>query len=134
MISGDGKQGSVGLRVLVAEDGKVNQQVAIRLLDRMGHAVTVVDNGKQAVEAVRRSVFDVLLMDVEMPELDGLSATRLIRASEHDWHSPLPIVGVTANDNREECLNAGMNAYLPKPLERQSLSKMLESILRRTVA
>ena len=134
MISDDRKQGSVGLRVLVAEDGKVNQQVAIRLLGKMGHAVTVVDNGKEAVEALRRGVFDVLLMDVEMPKLDGLSATRMIRAREDGQGSRIPIVGVTANDNREECLNAGMDAYLPKPLEAKRLGKTLEHVLRRKAA
>lgn len=134
MTSDDEKLARVSLRILVAEDSKVHQTLAIRLLEGLGHAVTVVGNGKEAVEALRRGVFDVLLTDVEMPELDGLSTTRMIRACEDARGARLPIVGVTANDDHEDCLNAGMDAYLPKPLKAESLSRMLDRVVRTRAA
>lgn len=130
MTSNDEKS----LRILVAEDSALHQIIAVRLLEGLGHAVTVVGNGKEAVEALRRDVFDVLLTDVEMPEMDGLSTTRMIRACEDALGGRLPIVGVTANHDHKDCLNAGMDAYLPKPLEAKPLSKTLELIVRRAAA
>ncbi len=122
------------LRILVAEDSAVHQTIAVRLLERLGHAVTVVGNGNEAVQALRRDVFDVLLTDVEMPEMDGLSTTRMIRECEDAVSGRLPIVGVTANHDHEDCLNAGMDAYLPKPLKAKPLSKILKQVVRRTAA
>jgi len=119
---------------LLAEDGAVNQRLAVELLKQFGHVVTVVGNGRQAVEALRHDVFDVLLMDVEMPELDGLSATRLIRADERKRESRLPIVAVTANDNRNECIAAGMDAYLRKPLKAEELHETLGQVVSKPAA
>ena len=134
MSSRDTKQANAGLSILVAEDSVVHQTIAVRLLENLGHAVTVVGNGKEAVRALRRGVFDVLLTDVEMPELDGLSTARMIRAAEVRLGGRLPIVGVTTNDNHEDCLNAGMDAYLPKPLEAESLTRTLQKVVRKMAA
>jgi len=134
MNSRDTKQVHAGLRILVAEDSVVHQTIAVRLLEGLGHAVTVVGNGKEAVKALRQDVFDVLLMDVEMPELDGLSTTRMIRAGEATLGGRLPIVGVTANNDHQDCLKAGMDAHLPKPLKAEPLTRMLEKVVRRSAA
>jgi len=125
---------SGSLRVLVAEDSSLNQTLAVRLLERQGHAVTVVGNGKEAVNALHRHQFDLILMDVEMPEMDGLAATRAIRARESQQGGRVPIVAVTSNDNREQCLRAGMDAYLPKPLRADLLKSALTGVLGKTAA
>ena len=134
MNSPNSSYGTPALHVLLAEDGAVNQRLAVELLKQFGHVVTVVGNGRQAVEALRHDVFDVLLMDVEMPELDGLSATRLIRADERKRESRLPIVAVTANDNRNECIAAGMDAYLRKPLKAEELHETLGQVVSKPAA
>jgi len=122
------------LRILVAEDSLVNQKLVVHLLERQGHCVTVVSNGREAVASLQSDSFDVVLMDIEMPEMDGISATRLIRAGERLNGSRLPIVAVTSKDNRQECLNAGMDAYLPKPLKAEQLNKTLDKVSGRTAA
>jgi CheY-like chemotaxis protein len=122
------------LRILLAEDSRLNQKLATALLKAEGHAVTVVGNGREAVDALRRSVFDVVLMDVDMPEMDGLAATRAIRAHETDCKARIPIVAVTADGDRQACLDAGMDAYLPKPLRVDRLNKMLRAVLSGTAA
>jgi len=134
MNSRDTQQANAGLSILVAEDSIVHQTLAVRLLEGLGHAVTVVGNGKEAVRALRRGVFDALLTDVEMPELDGLSAVRMIRAGEAELGGRIPIVGVTTIGSHEDCLNAGMDAYLPKPLEAEQLTRTLKKVVRRTAA
>jgi CheY-like chemotaxis protein len=96
--------------------------------------VTVVDNGKQAVDALRDAVFDLILMDVDMPEMDGLDATRAIRALEATVGTRIPIVAVTANTDFRACLEAGMDATLPKPLHPERLNRTLVSVLGRTAA
>ena len=99
------------LRILVAEDNRINQTFAVALLQKAGHAIEVVDNGRQAIEAMRRSTFDVVLMDAQMPELDGNSATREIR--NLPWPKcSVPIIAMTADvmaGAEQECLDAGMN-------------------------
>ncbi len=122
------------LHVLVAEDSRLNQTLAIRILKAQGHTVTVVSNGKQAVDALRCAVFDLILMDVDMPEMDGLAATREIRALEATVGTRVPIVAVTANKDLRACIEAGMDAYLPKPLQSKRLNQTLVSILGRTAA
>lgn len=135
MMSGASeKRQSDGLRVLVAEDSSLNQALAVRLLEKQGHTVTVVSNGKEAVQALHGAEFDLVLMDVEMPEMDGLTATRSIRASESRLGGRVPIVALTSNDNREQCLIAGMDAYLPKPLNPDLLSRALADVLSRVAA
>ena len=107
------------LRVLLAEDSVVNQKLALALLKKWGHSGTVANNGKEAVELATQETFDVVLMDVQMPELDGLEATRQIRRSEVGTDRHLPIIAMTAHamkGDRELCIDAGMDDYVSKPV------------------
>jgi CheY-like chemotaxis protein len=114
------------LRILLAEDNAVNQKLALRLLSQMGHGAEVAADGAQAIAALEAGDFDVVLMDVQMPELDGLEATRRIRAS---WpERTIHIVAMTANamaGDREACLAAGMNDYISKPIRPAELAAAL---------
>src|SRR5471030_363720 len=108
-----------GLRVLLAEDNPVNQRLALRLLEQLGHRVTVVDNGQAALDHATRGVYDLVLMDVQMPELDGLAATRQLRQWELTHGGHVPVIAMTARamaGDRERCLEAGMDDYLAKPI------------------
>jgi CheY-like chemotaxis protein len=116
-------------RILLAEDHPVNQQVAGAMLRRRGHHVDIVGNGRLAVDAVRRDVYDVVLMDVQMPELDGLGATRQIRALGGAFET-LRIVALTAHeavDQRAQCEAAGMNAFVTKPFRPADLFEVVET-------
>ena len=116
-------------RVLLAEDNVVNQRVAVGLLTRRGHAVTVAGNGREALEALERDTFDVVLMDVQMPELGGFEATAAIRDRESQTGEHLRIIAMTAHamtGDRERCLAAGMDGYLPKPINRDLLFALIE--------
>ena len=107
------------LRVLLAEDSVVNQKLALALLKKWGHSGTVANNGKEAVELATRETFDVVLMDVQMPEMDGLEATRQIRRSEAGTDRHLPIIAMTAHamkGDRELCIESGMDDYVSKPV------------------
>ena len=118
------------LDILLAEDNEVNQKLAVRLLEKRGHRVTVVGNGKLAVDAVREKRFDLVLMDVQMPEMGGIEATEAIRERERrdgDWHQP--IVAMTAlvmKGDKERCLEARMDGYLSKPIRTQELEAVLD--------
>jgi PAS domain S-box-containing protein len=117
------------LRVLVAEDGRINQMVARRLLETRGHHVTLVENGREALEALERERFDVVLMDVQMPEMNGLEATAAIRKREAAEGGHVPIVAMTANamkGDEDKCLAAGMDSYIPKPVQADQLYAALE--------
>jgi CheY-like chemotaxis protein len=117
------------LRIIVAEDNVVNQRVAVRMLEKAGHRVDLAINGREAVEAVDRKAYDLVLMDCLMPEMDGFEATRAIRAAEVGTVRHVPIVALTANAmqrDREECLAAGMDDYLTKPFTKQALTTALE--------
>jgi signal transduction histidine kinase/DNA-binding response OmpR family regulator len=121
------------LRILLAEDNKINQQFASVLLSKAGHSVEVAENGHQAVDAVRRSDFDVVLMDIQMPELDGVGATREIRLLPGPKGS-IPIIAMTAHamaGAREEYLDAGMNDYISKPVQPALLMSKLAGIAAR---
>ena len=113
----------------MAEDNPVNQRLMNMLLRKFGFAVTVADNGAIAVEHLQRQTFDVVLMDVQMPEMDGLEATRFIRGPNSDVLDPkVTIIAVTANamaGDREMCLDAGMDDYLAKPVKRSDLNDIL---------
>jgi PAS domain S-box-containing protein len=112
------------VRVLLAEDNKVNQMLAVAILKKRGYDVSVADNGREAVELVRRSEFDVVLMDVQMPELDGFEATAILRAAEAETTRRLPIIAVTAHameGDRQRCLEAGMDDYVSKPIDPDKL-------------
>ena len=124
----------LNLRILVAEDSRTNQKLAARLLERQGHDVTLVNNGKEAVEAIRRGLFDLVLMDVDMPVMDGLAAARAIRTYESRRGTRLPIVAVTTRNNRQDCLEAGMDGHLNKPLRLDVLNRALSSVLPKSVA
>jgi signal transduction histidine kinase/DNA-binding response OmpR family regulator len=117
------------LRILLAEDNVVNQRVAVGLLTARGHHVTVVNNGREAVAAVEREVFDLVLMDLQMPVMGGLEATSAIRLRERDTGGHLRIVAMTAHamvDDRERCLASGMDGYLAKPIDRERLLRVVE--------
>jgi signal transduction histidine kinase/ActR/RegA family two-component response regulator len=116
------------LRILLAEDNLVNQKLASELLKRDGHSIVVVGDGRAAVTAVRDQAFDLVLMDVQMPAMDGLEATAEIRATEKETGKHLPIVAMTASamhGDQEKCLEAGMDDYLTKPIDIASLRAVL---------
>src|ERR1022692_3120266 len=118
-------------RILLAEDGMVNQQVACRLLEVRGHSVAVANNGIEAVAALEREPFDLVLMDVQMPHMDGYEATAAIRQREKKTLTHIPIIAMTANamkGDRERCLAAGMDAYLSKPIHAHALYEAVEGI------
>jgi two-component system, sensor histidine kinase and response regulator len=122
------------LNVLLAEDNEVNQRVARRMLEKMGHRVTSARNGTEAVELCRSGSFDMILMDVQMPEMDGIEATARIRESERSSGGHIQIVALTAHalrEDREACLAAGMDDYLSKPLDVRELERKLESAAAR---
>jgi PAS domain S-box-containing protein len=117
------------LRILVAEDNVVNQKLAILMLKREGHEVVLVGDGREAVTAAREGSFDLVLMDVQMPAMDGFEATAAIRHAEADTGRHIHIVAMTAhamNGDHENCLAAGMDDYLSKPFDMRSLREMLE--------
>ena len=122
------------LNILVADDNTVNSELVARLLRKEGHAVVLVENGYRALLAVESRRFDLVLMDVQMPEMDGLAATAAIRDRERKTGGHLPIVAVTAHamrGDREKCLAAGMDAYLSKPIHKDELLRILEDVMNR---
>lgn len=120
------------LRVLLAEDSQINQKLAVGLLERWGHAVDVAETGVQALERVQQRAYDLVLMDVQMPELDGLDATRAIRDWERNvGRQPVPIIAMTAHalqGDRERCLAAGMDDYVSKPIRTEILFQTIERL------
>jgi signal transduction histidine kinase/ligand-binding sensor domain-containing protein/CheY-like chemotaxis protein len=120
-----------GLRVLLAEDNPVNQQLERRLLERRGHHVTIAATGRQALECLERESFDIILMDVQMPDMDGLEATEVIRARERDTGIHVPIIALTARtmkEDRDRCLAAGMDAFITKPIQAVEFLTVVESV------
>ena len=120
------------LRVLLAEDNTVNQRLALRLLEKRGHPTTVVCNGLEALAALARARFDIILMDVQMPEMDGFETTAAIRAAENPEGEHVPIVAMTAHamkGDRERCLCAGMDAYVSKPLNVTELFQAIDTLV-----
>jgi two-component system sensor histidine kinase/response regulator len=130
-------EGKGRLNILLAEDNAVNQKVATRLLEKRGHTVTVVANGLKAVEMLDLQSFDLVFMDMQMPEMDGVEATMAIRKRERTSGAHIPIIAMTANamvGDKENCLQAGMDDYLSKPLSSKELFAMIESIMARDVS
>jgi signal transduction histidine kinase/CheY-like chemotaxis protein len=120
------------LQILLAEDNEVNQMLAVQMLSKRGHTVIVAGNGLQALAAYRQERFDLILMDVQMPEMNGLEATRLIRQGEAETGAHMPIIAMTARamkGDREECLAAGMDAYVSKPVQFAELFKTMSSLV-----
>jgi two-component system sensor histidine kinase/response regulator len=126
------REGRQRLRILLAEDNSVNQVLAVRLLEKWGHRVTVASDGRQAVAALERQQFDLVLMDVQMPEMDGFEATAVIREREKTTGSHVPIIAMTAHTmkgDQERCLAAGMDAYLSKPIQARDLFDAFEALI-----
>ena len=118
------------LRILVAEDNPVNQELAMHLLERRGHHAILAENGREALAAVERHAFDLVLMDVQMPEMGGLEATQAIRAKEQATGRHLPILAMTAHameGDRERCLASGMDGYIAKPIDPKSFLRIVEA-------
>ena len=120
------------LNIPLAEDSLVNQRLAVGLLQKHGHSVTVAGNGKEAVTALESQDFDAVLMDIEMPEMGGYEATAVIRAQERQSGRHAPIIAMTAHamkGDRERCLESGMDDYISKPIRIQQLLDTLMSVL-----
>jgi two-component system, sensor histidine kinase and response regulator len=122
-----------GLRVLLAEDNAINQKLASRLIEKRGHTVVVAENGHQALAELAKQEFDLVVMDVSMPEMDGFEAAAAIRAGEKATGGHLPIIALTAHamkGDREKCLAAGMDGYISKPIDAKELFDMIEALQR----
>jgi len=122
------------LRILLAEDSVVNQRLAVAILEKHGHGVTVAGDGQAALELLRDGAFDLVLMDVEMPNLDGLEATAAIRQRERDGGGHVPVIAMTAHamkGDRERCLEAGMDDYVSKPIRAADLFQKIAEVLAR---
>jgi CheY-like chemotaxis protein len=117
------------VRILLAEDNVINQHVARSILHKAGHLIIVASNGREALLALRRQTFDLVLMDVQMPEVDGFEATAAIRENELGTDRRLPIVAMTAHamkGDRERCLAAGMDGYISKPISAGDLLELVD--------
>lgn len=126
---------SIGLRILVVEDNRVNQAVAVRNLEKMGHTTVIANNGKEALALVRTEQFDLVFMDIQMPEMDGLTATKLIREGEKESGGHMPIIAMTAHarkGDKETCLEAGMDEYVTKPIKPRELQDAIDRLMLTT--
>jgi CheY-like chemotaxis protein len=126
------KPADVPLRLLVAEDNPVNQRLARAMFSKMGHQVTIANNGLEALSHWDKSEFDLIFMDVQMPEMDGLEAARQIRKQELLKGTRSRMIAMTANvldGDRELCLSAGMDDYVSKPISRDSLADVINRVL-----
>jgi two-component system, sensor histidine kinase and response regulator len=122
----------IGLHILVAEDNHVNQIVAVRILERMGHSVIVANNGHEALSLLAQQTFDLVLMDIQMPGMDGLTATKKIRDDEMQSHSHMPIIALTAHAMKgdlEHCLEGGMDGYVSKPINQKELEEAIAKVV-----
>jgi two-component system sensor histidine kinase/response regulator len=124
-------------RVLLAEDNQVNQFLALAILQQSGHTVTLARNGREAVDAYLKDEFDLVLMDVQMPEQSGLEATRRIRDHEAMHGGHIPIIAMTAHamkGDREMCIDAGMDEYISKPIVRGELLRLIKEVAGKRLA
>ena len=123
------------LRILLVEDNKVNQMIANKLLDKLGYAIDIVNNGQEALQAIKTQSYDLIFMDLQMPEMDGLTATKLIRKHSPSDGDYIQIVAMTANameEDRQICLDAGMDDYVSKPINIQQLIDILSKTYRKS--
>ncbi len=122
-----------GIRILLTEDNKINQKVALKILNKIGYQVDIANNGKEALDALRKTDYDLVLMDCQMPELDGYAASKEIRSQTSGVKNiNVPIIAMTAHamkGDREKCIDAGMDDYLTKPVKPKNISKMLDKWL-----
>jgi CheY-like chemotaxis protein len=119
------------LRVLLAEDNPVNQRLVVKLMEKQGHSLVVTGNGREALTALEREEFDLVLMDVQMPEMGGFEAAGCIREREKSTGRHIPIIAMTAHalkGDRERCLEAGMDTYVSKPVQSRLLFEAIESV------
>jgi two-component system sensor histidine kinase/response regulator len=120
-------------RILLAEDNLINQRFAVRTLEKMGHQILVAQNGEEALAVLKTEKIDLVLMDVQMPEIDGLAAAREIRKRELGGRERMPIIAMTAHamkGDRENCLDAGMDDYIAKPIAREELQQVIERVMK----
>ncbi|MDH4028643.1 MAG: ATP-binding protein, partial [Nitrospirota bacterium] len=140
LVAGEGKAGEdIGyvnkedLKILVAEDNAVSREVAVLQLAEKGYAVKVACNGREVLEALKRESFDVVLMDIQMPELDGIEAAKIIRASKDEGLDPdIPIIAMTAhvfNEDKVECIEAGMDGFITKPVRAEEIIREIMRVL-----
>jgi PAS domain S-box-containing protein len=133
----DGSTGQAPLRILVAEDNRLNQQVVELFLTRQGHTVRIANDGREALQALEQNSFDLLLLDVHMPDVDGFQVVQTLRQRERETGGHLPVVALTARSmqgDRERCLAAGMDDYLGKPIRRKELFAAIDRVLTRQPA
>jgi CheY-like chemotaxis protein len=121
------------IRILVAEDVEINQKLAMRILEKLGHQVTIAVNGREAVSRWETGEFDLILMDIQMPEMDGYEAAGMIRAREKGTGRHIPIAAMTAfalKGDDDKCLAAGMDAYISKPVKAEDIRITIEQLTR----
>ena len=114
---------------LLAEDNAINQKVTLNILKRLGYQADVANNGQEVIEALTKKLYDLVLMDIQMPDMDGLEASRIIRDPSSSVHChTIPIIAVTAHameNDKKRCLEAGMDDYLPKPIDQKKLTEKI---------
>jgi CheY-like chemotaxis protein len=129
--------GSKSLKILLAEDNLTNQKLATRVLEKRNHSVVVANNGREALELLEKDTFDLVLMDMQMPEMDGFEATRRLREKEKSTGRRQAVVAMTAlamNGDRERCLAVGMDGYISKPIRPQELDELLDGYIAKKTA
>ena len=126
------REGRLPLRILLAEDNLVNQKLASRMLENQGHMVVVASDGAQALDTLEKQSFDLVLMDAQMPVMDGFESTAAIRRLEEATRAHIPIIAMTAHamvGDRQRCLQAGMDGYIAKPVHAHELFETIETVL-----
>jgi len=120
------------LHILLVEDNTFNQKVIIRLLEKMGHTVEVATNGRESLAALDAHPYPIILMDIQMPEMDGLEATRQIRSTKPDTQQPwiIALTGHATEEDKNRCLEAGMNDYISKPIQAERLHEVLQTAIQ----
>jgi CheY-like chemotaxis protein len=129
--------GEKNIRVLVAEDNIINQRIAMHILQKLGYKVDLAGNGKEALEAIERAHYSLVLMDLQMPQMDGFEATAAIRRRESAGGRRIPIVALTAHamkGDRERCMEAGMDDYIAKPFSAGGLARVIDRLLSQPIA